>query len=222
MESILYKQFITVGTKDIRSELFIPVQRPNGYTSFKPRKGIWATEYNFKKGFICDWLTFLEKNPDLATWRFNEAVIFKLKDNSRICYIRNLNDIIRLSQEYPFLQYKFSYNGWKKLSERLSINYEKLSDDFDAIYIDLTNIPKEMKMPQREFYSFDVNSLILSNTECIEHYQSVDMNFTDKKKHFIISISELKKIPKKDPKYCELLALIRDTVHKEITSFSRL
>lgn len=51
------KQYVTVGTETISSNIFRKILRPlNNYT-FKPTGGLWASEFN--KYMVSDWYEYI-------------------------------------------------------------------------------------------------------------------------------------------------------------------
>lgn len=218
MENLLNQIFITVDTEVIRDELMIPVQRPQDTYTFKPRKGLWATIYRGEDGNVCDWLNFLQNNEAYKKMIFKKAAIFKLKNSANICVIRTKEDVERLSIQYPSLHHKLSFYKKKLLLKCFPINYETLLDDYDGVYIDLEQLPKEMLREDREFYAFDVSSLILSNTNCIEYYQSVELGDTEDLKFTSTIIGEPKCIEPRYGQFDEILSLIRLLAIEEISN----
>ena len=95
------KQYVTVGTETISSNIFRKILRPlNNYT-FKPTGGLWAAEFN--KYIISDWYEYMiTKDSYLQTLKsFKVAAIFTLKDDAKILTIDSCNQIKELAKKYP-------------------------------------------------------------------------------------------------------------------------
>ena len=172
---LLDKHFISVGTLDIRDELMIPVQRTFDPSSFKPKKGLWATIYRGENGNVCEWLNLLQSNAYYRSFYYSQAVVFKLKSTSKICVIDSEEKIKMLSLKYSSLHHLIHYINQGIEAKKYPINYEKLLDDYDAAYINLDSLPKTMLEYGGEFEGYDVNTLLLSNTNCIDYYMSVKL-----------------------------------------------
>ena len=155
------KQYVTVGTETISSNIFRKILRPlNNYT-FKPTGGLWAAEFN--KYIISDWYEYMiTKDSYLQTLKsFKVAAIFTLKDDAKI-----------LAKKYP------SYHHILGLCEPLTtknkiFDFEELSREYDGVYINYygINFSREIET----FKNWSINTLLLFNIDCIEKYQSINI-----------------------------------------------
>lgn len=162
--------YLSIGTNNISSELFLEIKNRDG---FKPTGGLWATAHDNKYVNYNEWAEYLCSHPYLIFYQHYEnpyllpAIYFTLKDNSNIFIIDSIEKI-------KFLKSKYPYNNW--------INYEKMSQDYDGIFV---NIDALRKIDRETFKciidSFSVNTLILFNLNCIKHYQkaSIDLIGTE-------------------------------------------
>ncbi len=216
MNNLFNRAFITVDTANLKKELEIPIQRPRGI-SFKPRKGLWATTYIGEDGNICDWLNYIQKYH--RNMMFNKACIFTLKKDANIYTIDNVDSVIQASIKYPSLHHKLlqcNSSFKRSLPNKLPINYEALLDEYDGVYINLENLPHQMLIEDGEFNRFDVNSLIISNIDSIEHYQSLALSKDENNLYSISSISEHKHISSLNPLFLSILEELKNKVQLEI------
>lgn len=166
------KQYVTVGTETISSNIFRKILRPlNNYT-FKPTGGLWAAEFN--KYSISDWYEYmLTKDSYLQALKsFKVAAVFTLKDAAKILTIDSCNQIKELAKKYP------SYHHILGLCEPLTtknkiFDFEELSRDYDGVYVDYYKINFSGEI--ETFKTWSVNTLLLFNISCIESYQSIDI-----------------------------------------------
>ena len=95
------KQYVTVGTETISSNIFRKILRPlNNYT-FKPTGGLWASEFN--KYMVSDWYEYIiyEGSYLQAIKDITLAAVFTLKDAAKILTIDSCNQIKELAKKYP-------------------------------------------------------------------------------------------------------------------------
>jgi len=165
-----------VGTPTITKELFRTVLRPLNNYQFKPTGGFWASNHIHNAYVISEWFTYLTKEaPSIARYKdLNNAIIFSLKDTAKILTVNNAKQVLELSSKYP--SYHHILNFHKEINNKSTIfDYEKLSQDYDGIYIDY-NLFK-YKFETDVFNSFSCNSLLLFNLDCIKDYQTVQIEF---------------------------------------------
>lgn len=166
------KQYVTVGTETISSNIFRKILRPlNNYT-FKPTGGLWAAEFN--KYSISDWYEYmLTKDSYLQALKsFKVAAIFTLKDDAKILTIDSCNQIKELAKKYP------SYHHILGLCEPLTkqniiFDFEELAKDYDGVYVDYYKINFSGEI--ETFKTWSINTLLLFNIDCIEKYQSINI-----------------------------------------------
>ena len=160
--------YLSVGTNYISSDLFLSVKNSDG---FKPIGGLWATTHDSKYINYNEWVEHLCYNPHVLFFHhLNDpyllpAIYFTLKDSSNILVIDNIEKINFLKSKYP-------HKDW--------IDYEKLSQDFDGVFIDTIAL-RRLKIHglKNIIDSFSVNTLILFNLNCIKYYQKALIEFTN-------------------------------------------
>ncbi len=160
-------KYLSVGTNYIGDLYFQKIQNGNG---FKPYGGLWATKQEEGSVEYNEWIDYLCQHPYLLFYKgqnnmFNQPAVFlTLKNNANIFNIDDQRKIDFIIKKYP------DNHGW--------INYEKLSKDYDGIYIDLSKIEN---MFQKEtidkLQEYCVSTLVLFNSSCISYYQKACVEF---------------------------------------------
>lgn len=160
--------YLSIGTNVLLSELFLEIKNTD---KIKPTGGLWATIY---EGIhYNEWVDYLCSHPHLIFYHNYEdpyslpAVKFTLKSDSQIFIVDSIEKIYFLKSKYP-------YKSW--------IDYEKLSQDYDGIYIDIRSLSaNDDKLIQDIINAFSVNTLVLFNTNCIDFYQkaTIDLSSID-------------------------------------------
>ena len=161
-------KYLTVGTRKITKELFRPVEDVNG--SIKPRGGLWLTEYNELYNSYNDWVDFLINNSVVFFYKSRKYSMWEqpcslvtLKANANIFYLQSRENLDYLINNYS-LDNKFSY--------------QEISHIYDGVFINMFKLIQEIDNYQlcKQLFSFDVNSLILFNLDCIDYYQKGTVN----------------------------------------------
>lgn len=162
--------YLSIGTNNLSSDLFLEIKNSNGV---KPIGGLWATIYDNRYSNYNEWVEYLCYHPHILFYhQFNDpyllpAIYFTLKDNSTIFVIDSIEKINYLKSKYP-------HNNW--------IDYEKISKDFDGIFVDINALRRiDLHRFQNIIDSFSVSTLVLFNLNCIKYYQkaSIDLTGTD-------------------------------------------
>ena len=178
------EKYLSIGTNNLDKMYFEPIKN---FGTFKPICGLWATKQDINNLNYNEWLEYLI-NKNRATFsikysRYNyniPAVLFSLKKDSKIYYVKTINDLQVLMQRFPILN-EFRMRPYKKLQSSNCIDYEKLSIFFDGIYFDITSLEKQCNRNETLKQIIDnlsVNTLILFNLNCILYYQPVSINVT--------------------------------------------
>lgn len=162
--------YLSIGTNSLSADLFLEIKNSDGV---KPIGGLWATEHNNTNLNYNDWVEYLCYHPYVLFYhQFNDpymlpAIYFTLKDSSNIFVIDSIEKINFLKNKYP-------HNDW--------IDYEKLSQNFDGIFVDINALRRiDIHRFQNIIDSFSVSTLVLFNLNCIKYYQkaSIDLTGTD-------------------------------------------
>lgn len=167
-------EFLSVGTDYLSSDLF---QNIENTASSKPYGGIWATPQNPNFPNYNEWADYLCRNPHILYYKSDypfllPASLLTLKENANIFNISSLEDLNFLKQEFPF-------NNW--------IDFEKLSQYYDGIYINLSKLKELSQKDIEKLLTFSVNTLIIFNPNTIKHYKSANISI-----EFTSSIPEYK------------------------------
>ena len=206
------KQYVTIGTPAISKNIFRNILRPANNFSFKPSGGLWACDYS--EFILSSWYYYLvNKNPGLQCIKNAETgVIFTLKNSANILNLNNGKQIIDLAEKYPSYHHLLSYH--KELNSKEKIfDFEEISRIYDGIYVDYYNISFS-KDSVETFKSWELNTLLLFNLDCIESYKKIEIR---ENKDFeameilpeIKSISSEKYIKEKSPIYNNIYEYIR-------------
>lgn len=158
--------YLSVGTNQLIKELHQPIKNGNP----KPNGGLWATINDENYSNYNPWIEYLSINPHIIFYKNKKsnpfllpAVLITLKESAKIFMLKNINQMEYLKKYYP------TSENW--------IDFEKLSEDYDGIFIDLTELYKNAsKEDKKKIASFSVSSLILFNLDCIKHYQQATVD----------------------------------------------
>lgn len=160
-------KYLSVGTNYIGDLYFQKIKNGN---EFKPYGGLWATQQEEVSVEYNEWVDYLCQNPYLLYYKrptdmFNQpAVLLTLKDNANIYYIDEQNKIDYLLNKYP------DNHEW--------IDYEKMTNDFDGIYIDLRNMDTRFNGDTiNKLKQYSISTLVLFNSSCISYYQKACVEF---------------------------------------------
>ena len=141
----------------------------------KPSGCLYGSTYTPDDEYPSDWLRWAI-SEDYCTSKYNVGVSFELKNDARICNIKNKESYLNLISKY---NYKFKYST-PMLIDKLYIDFFNLSNDFDAFHLSEDAFwsmrmpwkPIEMELNNKtydlaNFYSYDCETWILFNLDCI-------------------------------------------------------
>lgn len=117
----------------------------------KPFGGLWASDINSKLSWK-DWCEYEEYNLE----NLKENFIFSLKENSKVLTITNCEQLNNL----PVAEQKFDL----KLSGFIMLDFEKLSKEYDAIEVLISN---DYKLNWC-LCGWDCDSILIMNPEIIK------------------------------------------------------
>ena len=155
-------KYLTVGTKEIREDLFKKISDTNLNKSMKPQGGLWFTEYDENIGNYNSWIDFMMYRPHILFYKnrsdnpfIQPCSVVSLKKDAKLYALHNDQTLDYLMKCFP-RDSKFSY--------------EKLSNYYDGIYVNLNSLflGKYDKNVLNKFSSFDVSSLILFNFSSLD------------------------------------------------------
>ena len=188
------KEYVTMGTKNIAEDIFRKILRPLDINFYKPNGGLWSSEFISRIYCISEWHDYLlYEDQETASYKnINAGAIFTLKNNAKILNIDSEEKIIELSQKYPSWHYILTHYDNPELN---IIDFETLSKDYDGVEVSINKLG--YNKPGLTFNSWSVNTLLLFNLNCIEKYQSVDIEvslFNYDKRPYISKISNPKQV----------------------------
>ena len=111
--------------EDLELTGFYQINKPNGC--------LWWSTLTTDELYLSDWLCFSITGfePEVAM-KYNEGIVFNLKDNARILTLQSIEDYISLPDKY------FIDGGWGAQYEILKkkvLNWESISEDYDAFHL---------------------------------------------------------------------------------------
>lgn len=188
------KEYVTIGTKNIAEDIFRKILRPLDINFYKPNGGLWSSEFISRIYCISEWHDYLlYEDQETASYKnINAGAIFTLKNNAKILNIDSEEKIIELSQKYPSWHYILTHYDNPELN---IIDFETLSKDYDGVEVSINKLG--YNKPGLTFNSWSVNTLLLFNLNCIEKYQSIDIEvslFNYDKRPYISKISNTKQV----------------------------
>ena len=159
-------KYLTVGTDEIKENLFREVTDTNLKMSMKPVGGLWLTEFDENMKNYNRWVDFMLCRPNILFYKskgdnpfIQPCSVVSLKSDTKLYVLHNDQTLDYLMKCFPY-QDKFSY--------------EELSKYYDGIYINLGSLfmGKYDKDVLKKFSSFDVSSLILFHLNYFDYYYS--------------------------------------------------
>ena len=113
-------------------------------------------------------------NPHLIHYKnARESTIFTLKEDAKVLLINNTETVLELIEKYP--SYHHILGASKEIeNSTLCIDYEKLSQDYDGIYLDYHKVRFDNP---KIFESWSVSTLLLFNLDCIKEYQRAQIHY---------------------------------------------
>lgn len=179
VKDLLDRNWLSINKVDIMPECFLKPNNRNVDLSNKPYNGLWASTYLVDGDVKSDWHRFLLDNmrENIQT----DAIIFKLKENVNICIINSYDTLAKVTEKYKLNKEDNEELNVLMKSEfyinKSFIDYEKLSEDYDGLYVSKQAII-ETKHPFAKYSlnTWDVETLLLGNLECIDNYRKTKLN----------------------------------------------
>lgn len=203
MDNILKKEYIHLGTDNIKEELWLDrsIDLFHEY-NIKPTGGLWCSELRYGLG---DWIEYLR---DTSPYNFDYVVahkkcsLVKFKENSKLARIKDKSDYEHLIKcgyvkklDEP---YSFKMNHYD-ISIQNIIDYDKLLKDIDLLYVN-PNVSNELLL-------YRITTLLCLNPHSIEYFKpiSVDYNYGT-----IDKVFDKKYVTKPNEDYYNFLKYIRE------------
>ena len=159
--------YLTVGTDEIRSDLFISISDINVSSNVKPSGGLWMTKFNSSTPTYNAWVDNTLNHPYLLFYKNKASNPFRqpcslvcLKEDAKIFNLKS-------KEGYQFLLSNYS-------DENGGFSFEKLSNDYDGINIEIWKFIRDCNDMNitKKYIKYDVDSLILFNIYVIDYYYS--------------------------------------------------
>ena len=166
--NILDKEFVHIGTDKIYKELWQNInidQTSNTIT--KPYGGLYCSDV--KDYVVCYWLDYVENSlhDRFEYISTKPACLIKLKDNTKILMIDSQEDLFNFKNSYLIINFEDNpleiNNYYNKYKVTFLPNYEKISNLYDAIYIN--------PYLDNAFLKYSIPTLLITNPDCIEYYR---------------------------------------------------
>lgn len=167
-------RILVAGISEIDSNKFNGCNNGRFTRLNKPNGCLWGSTYTPNKIYLSDWIRWVV-DEDFHVDKYKEAISFTLKKNARICTIDTLEDYKNLMKKYSLIDNNYYQIGIK---EKI-IDWNKLSIDFDTFHLTESafwtmrmgmfddGFVDDEGFQLKDFYSYDCESWILFNLECI-------------------------------------------------------
>lgn len=172
-------KLITTGITEIREELFHRVLNDTKDNRNKPFGGLWASTYfqDEENNHYSSWINwcrnnYLEDADDELLQKYSNGIVFELKPETKIYQIDSMDEYLKCLEKYSIILKMFRL--------KKGIDFEKLSLDYDAIHLTENAIWQMRFILDRsdimDFYSWDAESFILFNLDCIVQDSITQLN----------------------------------------------
>lgn len=209
MSKLLNEEYHNLGTNDIKKELWLNVQMDQLYKNYiKPYGGLWTSHLNNYS--ISDWISYKKEKNDLDeldSIRYLNSCLVKFKKDSKFISLENNNDYKNLKDSgfvYK-LDTPLKLNTWYTKTIDELIDYEKISNYYDLIYIN--------PISNTTLSNYSINTMYALNPSCIEYYKPITIDI-DKNK--ILTIGTKKNIKEPTKEYYDLINTIKIMFQKQI------
>lgn len=149
------------GAEKFNAKLFYTIRNMSWC---KPDGGLWSSPVNSEHSWK-QWCR--EENFRLSG--LEKSFLFALKDNARIYVINSKNDLMNAPLINP-------YKDYSNVPERWFIDFEKLSERFDAVWLTEKGEHATRWSKPASLYGWDCESVLVMNKDCIMDVQLVSVN----------------------------------------------
>ena len=167
-------RILTIGIREIKPELFHPITQ-TFHNKPDPKEGgcLWgSTQINLPNGCTSDWKRWTNANDLLD---FSYGISYTLHKKAKILEIGSVYDYVKAMNIYKHLPYENSLT--------YSLNFSRISKDFDAFHL-TRNVFLELRLKLikcedilfEDFYSYDAESWIIFNPDCINYGSVINRN----------------------------------------------
>lgn len=207
MKNLLNEEYFHIGTNEILKELWVNIQTDQIYENCLISYGGLFTSHQ-NKFTLSDWISYKIdcNNYDVLEFMYSlKSILIKYKEDSKFLSIRTENDYKNLKDSGFIKILKKPIIIYKYLSPDIYtevLDYEKISSHYDLLYID----PYSHKF----LNPFSVNTMYALNSECIDYYRKLEVDYDN---HKILEISDKTYIKEPSNEYTELVNYIRSLFH---------
>lgn len=156
--------FVTLGTTELKKDLFKAIKNTRSGFAKKPIGGLWACRYEpDNEGRVSAWDTWCDYEEFPGSW--DEGVLFNLKSSARVYTIDSFKDFAELMKKYEYQSKEdnFFFGGF---SERV-LDFEALAEDFDALELTAKGQDETRWSTPYDLYGWDIPSLLVLNFDAI-------------------------------------------------------
>lgn len=156
-------EYITFTKSELTKEIFNPIVNREFFC--KPDGGLWACTYTPNHEFVSAWQEWCFTNS-FRYEKLKSAVVFNVRKDARIYIINTYSDFERLLEKYL---YRSPLNDMviSSILNMKFIDYEKMSKDYDGIYLTAKGEWETRYRYDANLYGWDVASLLLFNFDVI-------------------------------------------------------
>jgi hypothetical protein len=146
-------ELIHYGSNTYNPELFKPVTNHKPASVNKPIGGLWVSPTNCE----WSWKDFCEAE-DFRIDKLSSSFKLKLKDGVRIYKIDSLDDLTKLVKSH----------SWKNIIDCYELDFEKLSKDYDVIYLTYEGMGETRLSQPMDLNAWDCECMLIMNPNCFE------------------------------------------------------
>jgi len=157
-------KLIHYGSKSFIDEKFVPIKNVPLPIVNKPIGGLWTSPIDSKYGWK-DWC----KDSSFRTCEKENSFELNLSENSKICTIDCLSDLIKLLDKYnlkDISEQSRMFNMLIRIKLAECLDFESMTKDYDAVHL-TTNGLSETHLSLPNLYGWDCESVLILNKECI-------------------------------------------------------
>lgn len=168
-------RLLSAGIDRIDKTLFCNVDNPD-YRNKPSHGGLWASTFDRQRK-TSSWLEWV-KDANYHLDRYGHCISFKLKKSAKVYYLNTVSDYTNLLDVYGY-----DYKPFHETPSQKSIDFVKLSEDYDALYIgeelifDYELRYASLSSGINGFYCYDVDTWLIFNLECINMGSVMNHNF---------------------------------------------
>ena len=165
IEEKLKNWFLVYGKGCYNPSKFKKVRNPKYFDPIllKPETGgLWSSP----KKSLWGWKDWCDSEMFIKGWGFSCGFKFKLKKSAKIYVINSIKDFEQLSKRF-----KIFVPG--RIVEKYCIDWEELSLEYDGLFLTYEGYLDFRNNSRIEFYSWDCESLIIFNLDCISFVKSL-------------------------------------------------